>query len=177
MPVPSRDRAALAEVLSASGEEQAGPPADEVPMWGWSEIEPFWPRRTLSEEAYQGEIEMFERAPSLYGGQQREVTVHVSNTGPERWPGMNREPWIKLSHRWLAPESAASEGWMDTCLPAGLAPGDSALVPISIEAPMSAGRHTLELELIHEDLLRGDVLKRFAAVSMPIEVEAAEQNP
>ncbi len=42
---------------------------------------------------------------------------------------------------------------------------------------MSAGPHPLELSLVHEDLLRGDVLKRFAAVSVPIEVEAAERNP
>jgi hypothetical protein len=146
-------------------------------MWGLSEIERFWPRRTLPDEAYQGEIEMFERAPRLYGGQERQVTVRVSNTGPEHWPGLNREPWIKLSHRWLAPESAASESWMDTCLPAGLAPGDSALIPMAIAAPPNAGRHTLELALVHEDPLRGGVIRRFAETSLPIDVEAAEQNP
>jgi len=177
VPVPSRDRAAISEVLSASGEEQAGPPADEMPMWGWSKIERFWPRRTLPDEAYQGEIEIFERSPRLYGGQQRQLTVHVSNTGPERWPGMNREPWIKLSHRWLAVESASPVEWTDACLPASLAPGDSALVPISIEAPPNAGRHTLELALVHEDPLRSSVIRRFAETSMPIDVEAAEQNP
>jgi len=148
-----------------------------MPMWGWSKIERFWPRRTLPDEAYQGEIEIFERSPRLYGGQQRQLTVHVSNTGPERWPGMNREPWIKLSHRWLAVESASPVEWTDACLPASLAPGDSALVPISIEAPPNAGRHTLELALVHEDPLRSSVIRRFAETSMPIDVEAAEQNP
>lgn len=177
VPVPARDRAAIAEVLTASGEELPGPPAEELQMWSWREIQCVWPRRTLSEEAYQGEIEMFERAPRLYGGQQRQVTVHVSNTGPERWPGMNREPWIKLSHRWLATESAASEGWMDTCLPAGLAPGDSALIPMTIAAPLNAGRHTIELALVHEDPLRGSIIRRFAETSLAIDVEAAEQNP
>ena len=146
-------------------------------MWSWSEIQRAWPRRTLPEAAYQGKIEAFERAPRLYGGQQRPVTVRVTNAGTEHWPGLNREPWIKLSHRWLAPKGPAPAAWTDTCLPASLAPGASALVPVAIEAPVSAGRHTLELELVHEDLLRGDVLRRFAAVSLPIDVEAAERNP
>ncbi len=177
VPVPSRDRAAIAEVLAASGEEQPGPPAEEVPMWSWSEIQRAWPRRTLPEAAYRGTIEAFERAPRLYGGQQRPLTVRVGNTGTEHWPGLNREPWIKLSHRWLAPKGHTPGAWADTCLPAGLAPGASALMPLAIEAPLSPGRHTLELELVHEDLLRGDVIRRFAAVSLPIDVEAAERNP
>jgi hypothetical protein len=177
VPVPTGDRAAIAEVLGALGEELPGPPAEEVPMWSWSEIQRFWPRRTLSEDAYRGEIEMFERAPRLYGGQCRQVTVRVGNTGTEHWPGLDREPWIKLSHRWLAMEGLASGDWMDTCLPAGLAPGDSALIPMAIAAPPNAGRHTLELALVHEDLLRSGVIRRFAETSMPIDVEAAEQNP
>jgi hypothetical protein len=176
-PVPSRDRAAIAEVLTASGEELPGPPAEEVPMWSWSEIQRFWPRRTLSEDAYRGEIEMFERAPRLYGGQRRQITMRVSNAGPEHWPGLNREPWIKLSHRWLAPEGTADGEWMDTWLPAGLAPGTNAQVPMAVEAPMSAGRYTLEISLVHEDLLRGGMLRRFAEVSLSIDVEDAERNP
>jgi hypothetical protein len=172
VPVPSRDRNAIAEVLAASGEEQPGPPAEEIPMWSWSEIQRAWPRRTLSEGAYQGEIEAFERAPRLYGGQQRPVTVRVRNAGTEHWPGLNREPRIKLSHRWRAPTGAAPGAWTDTCLPASLTPGASALVPMAIEAPPNAGRHTLELALVHEDMLRGGVIRRFAAVSLPIDVEA-----
>ena len=99
-PVPARDRAAIAEVLAAAGEELPGPSPEEIPMWSWSKIQRVWPRRTLAEDAYRGEIEMFERAPRLYGGQRRQVTVRVRNTGAEHWPGLNRGPWIKLSHRW-----------------------------------------------------------------------------
>jgi len=176
VPVPPRDRPAIAEVLAAAGEEQPGPPAEEIPMWSWSDIQRTWPRRTLSEVAYRGKIEAFERAPRLRGGQQRQVTVRVTNNGTEQWPGLNREPWIKLTHRWLAPMGSAASAWADTCLPACLAPGDSALVPVAIEAPLSAGRHTLELALAHEDLLRGNVIRRFAAASLPIDVEAGERN-
>lgn len=177
VPVPISDRVAIAEVLGASGEELSGSPTEEIPMWSWSEIQRFWPRRTLSDDAYRGEIETFERAPRLYGGQQRLLTVRVSNTGTEHWPGLDREPWIKLSHRWLAVEGLADGEWTDTWLPAGLAAATSALVPMAIEAPLRAGPHTLELSLVHEDLLSGGILKRFAGASLSIDVEEAEQNP
>ncbi len=146
-------------------------------MWSWGEIQRAGPRRTLAETAYRGKIEVFERAPTLYGGQQRPVTVRVRNTGTEHWPGLNREPWIKLSYRWLAPTGTAQERRSDTCLPASLAAGASALIPVVIEAPLSAGRHTLELELVHEDPLHGHTIRRFAAVSLSIDIEAAERNP
>lgn len=177
VPIPPRDRAAIAEVLSATGEEQPGPPAAEIPMWSWSEIQRAWPRRTLPEEAYRGVIETFERARGLYGGQQRQLTVRVTNAGSERWPGLNREPQVKLSHRWHISESSTPRPWADTCLPACVHPGASTLVPVTIEAPISAGRHTLELTLVHEDPARGEPIRRFAATSLPIEVEAAERNP
>ncbi len=174
VPVPSGDLTAIAEVLAASGEERPGPPPDEIPMWTWSEIQYAWPRRTLPETAYRGEIEAFERAPKLYGGQRRPVTVRIRNAGTEQWPGLNREPWIKLSHRWLAPSGPVPGEWVDACLPARLPPGGSTLVPVAIEAPPSTGQHMLEVALVHEDPLREQVIRRFAAVSLPIDVEAAE---
>ena len=61
VPVPQGDRAAIEEVLSASGEEQPGPPAEEIPLMSWSEIRRVWPRRTLADSAYRGKIEPFER--------------------------------------------------------------------------------------------------------------------
>lgn len=172
VPVPTDDRAVIEEVLAASGEEQPSPPGREIPMYSWSEIERTWPRRALSDEVYRGRIEPFERAPTFQTGQQRPLTVRVTNTGSEHWPGLDREPWIKLAHRWPAPERSTTAG--DTCLPAGLAPGASALVPMTIEAPHSAGRHALELELIHEDAPRGAIIRRFARTSLSIDVEATD---
>jgi hypothetical protein len=81
VPVPYSDRAAIDEVLSATGEELPGPPADEIPMWSWSEIQRFWPRRVFAEASYRGNIEVFEREPRLYTGQQRPLTLRVTNTG------------------------------------------------------------------------------------------------
>ena len=176
VPVPTRDRAAIAEVLTASGAEQPGAPASEIPMWSWGEIQRAWPRRQLPGTAYRGKIELFEQAPTFYAGQQRALTMRVSNAGTEHWPGLNREPWIRLSHRWLAPGGTGQETRSDTCLPASLAAGASALIPVAIEAPSQAGRHILNLELVHEDPLQGDVIRRFAAVSLPIDVELAERT-
>jgi hypothetical protein len=171
VPVPPGDRAAIEEVLGASGEELPGPTIDEIPMWSWNEIQRTWPRRTLPEEAYRGAIELFERAPRLHEGQQRPLTLRITNTGTEHWPGLNREPWIKLAHRWR--EASGSGAWTETCLPASVAPGRSALVPVAIEVPTGAGRHTLEFGFVHEDLLHGNVIRRFAAASLAIDVAPA----
>jgi hypothetical protein len=176
VPVPTGDRAAIEEVLGASGEELPGPAIDEIPMWSWNEIQRTWPRRTLPEEAYRGAIELFERAPRFHEGQQRPLTLRITNTGTEHWPGLNREPWIKLAHRWREASGSGVGVWTDTSLPARVAPGAGALVPVAIEAPVGIGRHTLECELVHEDLLHGNVIRRFAGAALPINVEAAKLN-
>lgn len=94
------------------------------------------------------------------GGSQRGPTGARSRRssarpGTEHWPGMNREPWIKLAHRWSASSDAGTPAWAGTSLPASIAPGASALVSVEIEAPKGVGRQTLECELVHEDLLKG----------------------
>jgi hypothetical protein len=172
VPVPSRDHTAIAEVLGASGDELRNPPTvEDIHLAGWGEIQLAWPRRTLSEQAYQGKIEAFESAPGFHCGQQRPLTVRVGNGGDEHWPGLNREPSIQLSHRWLTADDPASEAWTNTCLPASLSANAAALVPVPVEAPQSPGRHTLELTLVHTDPRSGHVIRRFASVSLPIEVK------
>ncbi len=167
--VPERDRAAIEEVLTASGEEQPGPPAAEIPMWSWSQIQRAWPRRELPETAFQGKIELFERAPALDCGQRRPVTVRVSNLGTEHWPGQDREPRIKLMHRWHGHNGGAAEAPSPACLPASVAAGASALMPLSIQAPLSPGGHILELALVHEHRNDGHEVRRFAELSVPID--------
>lgn len=198
VPVPPEDRAAIAEVLAATGDELPGPPAAEVPLWSWSEIQRVWPRRALPETAYRGAIEAFEATPRLDRGQRRAVTVKVRNAGTEHWPGQGRGPSIKLSHRWLPPEGgdpgrdgsargggaprggaprAPRRGWVDAHLPASLAPEADALVPIAVQAPMSVGRHTLELELVHEDPLRKRTIRRFARAALAVDVGGPREDP
>jgi hypothetical protein len=176
VPVPARDRPAIAEVLSAAGAEQPGPPAADIPLWTWPMIQRVWPRRTLADDAYQGRIEAFEGELRLACAQQRAITVRVGNDGDEHWPGMEREPSIKLSHRWRATGADASGEWTDTPLPASLAAGASALVPVAVEAPARAGSHTLELTLVHRDLMSGKLVRRFAGAALPIEVYVSDRS-
>jgi hypothetical protein len=175
--VPAQDRMAIAEVLAAAGEELPGPPAAEIPIWDWPAIQRSWPRRRLAETAYRGEIEPFEGPIRIHCGQRRPITVRVENAGTELWPGMQREPAIRLSHRWAASEGAPEEAWTDTQLPAALAPGRGALVPVEVQAPPRTGLHRLELALSQEDLPSAEIIRRFAFTSLPIEVEPAEQSP
>lgn len=170
VPVPECDRDAIAEVLMAVGEERPGPPVKRIPLARWSEVERAWPRRALSEQAYRGRIEAFERG-ELCRGQSRPFTVRVSNDGDEHWPGLDREPTICLSHRWLKSGESTPSMWTETCLPASLAPAASALVPMPVDVPNELGRHTLEVALVHANPRSGETLKRFAAVSLPIDVK------
>ncbi|MGA7705709.1 MAG: hypothetical protein WB998_12525 [Solirubrobacteraceae bacterium] len=170
VPVPACDLAAIAEVLDATGEELPSPPAMDIPLASRLDVQHVWPRRPLSEQAYRGAIEAFEPEQVLRCGEQRPFTVRVFNHGDEHWPGLNREPWIRLSHRWLTPSDTPSQAWGDTCLPASLPTGASALVPIPLNAPLHAGTHTLELTLVHADAQSGGILRRFATTSLPIEV-------
>jgi hypothetical protein len=109
VPVPQRDRAAIAEVLTASEDERPSPSGESIHLATWEEIQLAWPRRPPPEHIYKGKIEAFERTPELDCGQQRSLTVRVSNDGSEHWPGLNREPSIKVSHRWLAPHEPPAE--------------------------------------------------------------------
>jgi len=177
VPVPAGDRAAIAEVLVAGGPERPGPPALEVPLATWAEIARVWPRRALAPSAYQARIEAFEPEPRMQAGEQRPVTVRVSNDGSEWWPGQDREPAIKLTHRWVDKRGRSREALADTCLPARLGPGESALVPVAVRAPATPGPHTLELSLIHEDPAGGRPIRSFAGVRIPVIVRPAPAAP
>jgi hypothetical protein len=172
VPVPDHDRAAIAEVVSASGDEKPGPPARDIPLFTWSEIQRVWPYRRLPDEAYRGELKLFERPLRFDRGQRRPVTMRVTNLGSEHWPGMNRAPSIKLSHRWLiASEGTGQEPWIDTLLPASLPPAADALVRVPVTAPEVSGDHSLEFTLVHDDLVETREIRRFSAVSLPVHVE------
>jgi hypothetical protein len=150
-------------------------------MWSWSEIARTWRWRALAEKDCRGAIEPFERAPRLQAGQRCELTVRVRNAGGEQWPGMEREPWIRVAHRWrgevrerdAAGDGEGGEGWAVTSLPASLAPGCEALVGRALQTPRSPGEHTLELELVHEDRLYGGTHRRFARTELTLEIEPA----
>ena len=144
-----------------------------TPLLSWSEMQRSWPQRTLAEAAYQGTIELFERPPTLDAGRRRPVTFRIANNGTEHWPGLEREPRIAVSHRWLTAPSSGAGSWSATCLPASLECGASALVPVPIEAPPNAGPHTLELALVHDDPRRPQAPRRFAAIQLPVDVQGA----
>jgi len=170
-----RETAADSSLSSYLPGRHAGVEPGVVDLRDRREIPGTWPQRTLPEAAYQGEIQAFELVPRIYAGQQRPFTVRIRNAGTEDWPGVNLEPWIKLSHRWRAPNCTAPGTWTDTCLPASLAHGNSALIPVPIEAPQSAGPYAIEFALVHDDL-RADVIRRFASVLLPIDVVAAQDS-
>lgn len=90
-------------------------------------------------------IRLLEPDVRMYAGEQRGLFVEVTNETEEIWPGgVEEEPRVRLSYRLDGMEGARSP------LPAPLAPGESAISPLTVIAPGEAGRHSLELDLVHE---------------------------
>jgi peptidoglycan/xylan/chitin deacetylase (PgdA/CDA1 family) len=176
VPVPARDRPAIDQVLAASGPELPGPPAGGIPLGTRAEIDRVWPRRGLAESAYSGRIDTLEPSPVLGADEQRPITLRVTNEGTESWPGLTREPWIKLSHRWVGRDGRPEWAPADTCLPGPVGPGQSALVPVPVRAPVTAGEHALEFSLVHEDPLLGRIFQSFAATRIPVELASAPRT-
>jgi hypothetical protein len=143
--VPPVDLEAIRTVLAAA------PPAasetrPDLEAGTRSEIDRLWPGRTLSEGSYRARLELLEPSPRLATGEQRAFDVLVSNEGDETWKwGIAGEPEIRVAS-WFGDEQER----MHTPLPADLPPGMSAVVPVHILAPLQAGRHRLNFDLVHE---------------------------
>jgi hypothetical protein len=96
-------------------------------------------------------MEILEPDLRMYTGEARGLFVEVRNESGEEWPGgLEQEPRIRLSYHWRG-----SEGEVEgprTPLPAPLAPGETAIAPVTVLAPPEPGRYLLELDLVHEDV-------------------------
>ena len=102
-----------------------------------------WAQRPLPESAYRASIEPL-ATDALTAGEVRGLDVRVTNLGTETWAyGRDGLPEIRLSYQGL-PDA------LRTPLPHDLPPGASAVVPVSVRAPLEPGRHPIELDLVHE---------------------------
>ena len=153
-PVPDEDRAAVAAFLAAGAEvapalRRAQPAplsaATEEEIWRLSE------GRTLGEDAYHAELALLDDDHRRVCGEWRTFDVEVRNRGSAHWPGgMDARPQIRLAYRWLDARGAPLEEGARTGLPAPLAPGASAVVPLEVLGPPAPGAHEIEIDLVHE---------------------------
>jgi hypothetical protein len=110
------------------------------------------PLRALAPEAYDVEIEVLEEEPLVIAGTACELAVRLRNRGSERFPWGDWSPPVRLSYHWLdvAGRPILFDGER-TLLPADLAPGSEAVVPVRVRAgELEPGAYILEIDLVHE---------------------------
>jgi hypothetical protein len=143
--VPDEDEALVAAVLEAPVGTGGAPVS--APAGSRDEIDALWEGRPFAETAYDARLELAEPVDPFTVGEARTVDVRVENRGDQLWPwGLESRPEIRVVSRW--PEAGGAE--RRTPLPHDVRPGDAALVPAEVEAPLVPGRHRLELDLVHE---------------------------
>ena len=78
-------------------------------------------------------------------------TSRSTTAATRRWPGgMDALPQIRLAYRWRGADGALPEEGARTGLPAPLAPGASAVVPLQVLGPAPPGAREIEIDLVHE---------------------------
>jgi hypothetical protein len=95
-----------------------------------------------------GSMRLLEPDLRMYEGEVRGLFVEVTNDSGLDWPGGMEEPLVRLSYRWRH-EPVERER---TPLPAPLAQGESAIMPVAVIAPAHRGRYRLQLDLVHEQV-------------------------
>ena len=152
--VPDADAAAVAAFLAAGVEVPErlrravpGELAEATPAEIWRLSE----GRSLGEDAYDAGIELLDDDLRIVSGEGRTFDVEVHNRGSEHWPGgMDALPQIRLAYRWLDADGALLQEGARTGLPAPLAPGARAIVPLEVQGPSPPGARTIEIDLVHE---------------------------
>src|SRR5439155_17059072 len=138
--VPAEDRALVEAVAAAQAAPGQEPSAVRVTR---EEIDARWADRPLPDSAYAARFEPAPLEPCA-AGEVRALDVRVTNLGSEVWPhGSGGLPELRLAYRGLP--SA-----LRTPLPHDLAPGESTLEPVVVEAPEEPGRHPFTLDVEHE---------------------------
>ena len=130
----------------------AAPPG-ELGAASAAELQRLSEPRALGADAYDARLVLLDDDLRLVSGEWRTFDVEVHNCGSAHWPGgMDALPQIRLAYRWRAHDGALPEEGARTGLPAPMAPGDRAIVPLQVLGPAPPGAREIEIDLVHEDV-------------------------
>jgi len=149
LPVPREDLAVIRRVLEAPDVVAArAAPHLAVEHADRADLDRHWPGPPWPDSFYEARLELAERPPFLVAGVQQTIDVRVENRSDRTWRWNSEgRPAIRLSYRWTA---APDGDPLQTPLPCDAYPGESIVVPVHVLPPSAPGRHTLELDLVHE---------------------------
>jgi hypothetical protein len=140
-PVPvddDADRAAIDAVLQAAGRPAlaAREPGAGVPA-------------RVRGAARGVELSLLERDLRFTVGERRVVALHAANTSAVATWGPHGAPPFRLGARWWGPDGTVVEG--PRCgFPRAVGPGDGLTTLVELAAPLTPGRWTVVLDLLHD---------------------------
>lgn len=151
--VPADDLASIASAL-APASERAGDPPPDVPVTPLAEADAAWEGRSVGPGAYRATIRARRPGPArLIAGERHRLLFEVTNEGDARWPwGLDQRPAIRLSYHWLSEGVMEDHEGLRTAFPAYVAPGETVLAALDVQAPATPGDRILEVDVVHEDV-------------------------
>jgi hypothetical protein len=153
--VPAQDAALIEHVLRArpapatAARSARGPAPERVSS---ADLARLTRSRAVLPGAYAARLRIDEPLGTLVAGRPRHVEVVAENLGTEWWMPGDRAPWIRLGCRWLDPATGAPTAPEDRALfTETVLPGRTTRVMFRLVAPAEPGRHTLEIDVVHEN--------------------------
>jgi hypothetical protein len=106
-------------------------------------------------DGHRASIVPIEDSIRMFPDEQRALHFRVSNAGTRIWPWHNPEIdeglQVRVGYHWYKEDGSVYEyEGVRTWLPCRLAPGESTVVPLMVQAPRSEGNFVLEVDLVHE---------------------------
>jgi hypothetical protein len=153
--LPAEDRELVTRVTTAAPEPVATPA--DLPRATREEIDAHWSGRAPE---YAVELDVLSAPARLGAGERAPVVLTVHNHGAS---DLSPEA-VQVGSRWDEGEPGL---WSP--LPATVTAGNEAVVPATVEAPGTPGRHILELDLVHEGV-------RWFEAPVRVEIEVARRR-
>lgn len=149
----------------------------------------------MPDDGFAGALRLVDPPETLVAASRTTIVVEVVNRGGSVWPATAHTTGapVNLAHHWFdALGSAVVFDGVRTPLPHRIAPGETALIEIDVEAPTQVGVHRLAVDLVQEtvrwfglDVALGasatvtvtesitDRLRPWSASATPVPVDAA----
>jgi hypothetical protein len=188
-PVPAEDRALIDHVLAgttvaepagsgAGTRARTGPAPAGIPLVDDAEIDALagtspGTAEALGDGAYRAQLALAEHEDRrLAPGERRPLYVRVTNDGDTRWPwGLDQDPQIRVAYHWRdAGGTVLTFEGLRSPLPVAVGPGETAIVPVWVDAPGEPGDYLLDVDLVHEHV-------RWFDAPLTVEVRVAEREP
>lgn len=141
--VPADD-AALVEAVRMAPAPAEGP-RPEARLATRDEVDAHWADAPLPDTDYRAHIELGP-PPHPVAGELRTIDILATNLGERAWPAGDGVPEIRLAYRFEGSDRAG----IRTPFPYRVEPGETVRVPLSFEAPVESGLHTLAVDVVHE---------------------------